>query len=754
MTFGELTNYMARHVYLEEMTRKARACLLAADQNGYEWIKRSEVLAITPNAYFEAGRKNDDQHTYATGVMMFDWDHIEGDLNALVERIAAHPSICLVTKSLSGKGVHAFARVEGVTDENFKTVYAAVGSRLDSVAGYAFDRQCNNFSRLMVLAHDPDLRVRQDAKPFQAGALLADSSEMTVPAAAEPTALSRYLSVAQAGLNLAEGNRHSELVSLAACLNRKGFQADEVIPELVKRYAQPGFDAREITSTVNDVYRRYAADFGVNQKPVEAVTERKVQKVQKVQKVHCAPDADTYLKGVACERPLVESFRGQLPLLVQKAVDESQSADVQWAMLLAGLSVYSAMPVDVHFMEEDECYLPISCIWVGESTSGKGRIKVAADIHRLFAKAVARDFEANEIIPAKSRLKEWEARQEAIRKLKDEVEGGWEERPLVPENKFLQTSMSTSESQFVRRLLTNQPYTTLRFTEEIGTVCENTKRDYGVSRSNLRAGLEGGRMSLDYKDGGFICVDNARMVDLYAGTPGAFQQFIDNQEDGLSHRFLYAVLDYNPAYKRLRTGQRMDRAYWDAMEGRIRTFKVNCENQHMEILFPAPVMDLIEDLLEDLCNRYACYANPSFLSYIRRMRKKAMQLCALLTFMQACEENLPYAGYSAEKPRRVDCRLDVARLVVSWIPYLVYTAACMIAPLRKNETAEVKLDDLKTEQLLASLPSDFSTEDFDQAASRLQISRSTAMRRRKIWLENGVLVRVSHGKYQKRESLS
>ena len=277
MTFGELTNYMARHVYLEEMTRKARACLLAADQNGYEWIKRSEVLAITPNAYFEAGRKNDDQHTYATGVMMFDWDHIEGDLNALVERIAAHPSICLVTKSLSGKGVHAFARVEGVTDENFKTVYAAVGSRLDSVAGYAFDRQCNNFSRLMVLAHDPDLRVRQDAEPFQAGALLADSSEMTVPAAAEPTALSRYLSVAQAGLNLAEGNRHSELVSLAACLNRKGFQADEVIPELVKRYAQPGFDAREITSTVNDVYRRYAADFGVNQKPAEAVAERKVQ---------------------------------------------------------------------------------------------------------------------------------------------------------------------------------------------------------------------------------------------------------------------------------------------------------------------------------------------------------------------------------------------------------------------------------------------------------------------------------------------
>lgn len=27
MTFGELTNYMARHVYLEEMTQKARACL-------------------------------------------------------------------------------------------------------------------------------------------------------------------------------------------------------------------------------------------------------------------------------------------------------------------------------------------------------------------------------------------------------------------------------------------------------------------------------------------------------------------------------------------------------------------------------------------------------------------------------------------------------------------------------------------------------------------------------------------------------
>lgn len=750
MTFGELTNYMARHVYLEEMTQKARACLQADDLTGYERIKRSEVYAVTPNAYFKAGRKNGDLHTYSTGVMMFDWDHIEGDLGALVGRIVTHPSICLVSKSLSGSGVHAFARVEGITDDNFKSVYAAIGSQLEAIAGYPFDRQCNNFSRLMVLAHDPDLRVRDDAEPFQAEALLSGGSSAAMTSLAASDEVARYVVVAEANLNLSEGNRHSALVSLASCMNRKGFPEEKVIPVLVGRYAQAGFGEREIVSTIQDVYRRYAVDFGVNRKNPEKKEDAKVQKVQKVQKVHSAPDAETYMQAVACERPLVESFREQLPRLLQDAIDESQSADVQWAMLLAGLSVYSAMPIDVHFMEEDECYLPISCIWVGESTSGKGRIKVAADIHRLFAKAVARDFEANEIIPARSRLKEWEARQEAIRKLKEEVEGGWEERPLVPENKFLQTSMSTSESQFVRRLLINQPYTTLRFTEEIGTVCENTKREYGVSRSNLRAGLEGGRMSLDYKDGGFICVDNARMVDLYAGTPGAFQQFIDNQEDGLSHRFLYAVLDYNPAYKRLRMGKRMDRAFWDAMEGRIRTFKVNCENQHMDILFSAPVMDLIEDLLEDLCNRYACYANPSFLSYIRRMRKKAMQLCALLTFMQACEENLPYAGYTEERPRQVDCPLSVARLVVSWIPYLVYTAACMIAPLRKNETAEVKLDDLKTEQLFESLPDDFSAEDFEQAASRLQISRSTAMRRRKIWLENGVLIRVSHGKYQKR----
>lgn len=38
MTFGELTNYMARHVYLEEMTQKARACLQADDLTGYERI--------------------------------------------------------------------------------------------------------------------------------------------------------------------------------------------------------------------------------------------------------------------------------------------------------------------------------------------------------------------------------------------------------------------------------------------------------------------------------------------------------------------------------------------------------------------------------------------------------------------------------------------------------------------------------------------------------------------------------------------
>ena len=220
-------------------------------------------------------------------------------------------------------------------DDNFKSVYAAIGSQLEAIAGYPFDRQCNNFSRLMVLAHDPDLRVRDDAEPFQAEALLSGGSSVAMTSLAASDEVARYVAVAEANLNLSEGNRHSALVSLASCMNRKGFPEEKVIPVLVGRYAQAGFGEREIVSTIRDVYRRYAVDFGVNRKNPEKKEDAKVQKVQKVQKVHSAPDAETYMQAVACERPLVESFREQLPHLLQDAIDESQSPDVQWAMLLA-----------------------------------------------------------------------------------------------------------------------------------------------------------------------------------------------------------------------------------------------------------------------------------------------------------------------------------------------------------------------------------------------------------------------------------
>ena len=116
------------------------------------------------------------------------------------------------------------------------------------------------------------------------------------------------------------------------------------------------------------------------------------------------------------------------------------------------------------------------------------------------------------------------------------------EKPIVPEEKKLQLPISTSESRFAMRLAANEPFHTFRYTEEMGAVYDNNKKDYGISRSNLREGLEGGRFAVDYKESGYVGTDHAKWVDMLAGTPSAAQQYLNNQEDGTPARYEYLLL--------------------------------------------------------------------------------------------------------------------------------------------------------------------------------------------------------------------
>ena len=399
-------------------------------------------------------------------------------------------------------------------------------------------------------------------------------------------------------------------------------------------------------------------------------------------------------------------------------------------------------------------WVQYSCMWIGDSGSGKGKITDISRIHNAYALTIEREFRENVIRPAQQTVDEWNKCMEEYKakKQKDrETPCDCGEKPIVPEEKKLQLPISTSEPRFAMRLAANEPFPTFRYTEEMGTMYENNKKDYGISRSNLREGLEGGSFAVDYKESGYVGTEHAKWVDMLAGTPSAAQQNLDNQEDGLTARYEYFPLvskgfirDYSKSF--------LGANGWMEYESKIATFALSTKDVHVRVDFPREVEDIIYDQLEESFEKYAIYSSTAMTSYIKRNVLITMKKCAILTFLKAYEEGeLIHVESNPNSPIHLKCSKETAQMVVSWLPYLFYCAARVIFPLKKNTTRGIAAEDLATQELYKNLPCEFTTNEMNAKAQKIGMNEKTVQRRRNAWLnvEPALIEKIGHGKYRK-----
>lgn len=765
----ELLRLLKKDTDVVQKTKQARELLAKGDKDGYGRMKREKFEAFTPNAYFESKRGKNEPYSLGLEYMGFDWDHILREkIPEMKDLLISHPIVSFICESLSGEGIHVLVRVKNKTDENFTAVYRMIGEMLSLIIGYNYDPACNDVARLFIISHDADAKCKMVENPFDAEKWYRENQkQITLFTEIDKQSntkmnerLDKYLDAADLDARMIPGQRHSTLLACVNNLNRAGFDRAEVKVKLTSRYEEPDFTSDEIGKIVDYVYDHNSADFGINNR-----NNGKGQNGQKGQKRQDVPnssatsemvDEEDYFAQVHVERPDVTNFRDKLPKLLQEAIDESKPGDIQWAELLTGMSVFSAMPLDLTFWEEDECGVQFSVMWYGESSSGKGRIKEARDFFKFYERGVRKEQMEKEILPSQEALKKYEQCIEEYKEKKKEdkkAECNCGEKPVVPTAYTLLVSPNTSESQLIKRLSMNDPYTTVRIVEEIGTINDKSKKDYGPSKSNLRGGLEGGAMDVDYKSGSYG-VEHARLVDIVAGTPAANQEFLDNQEDGLYARYIYLPLDEKSEYRRLspHIGRR-NKKFWMAMENRIDAFRGYCCQSHRVVKFDKRVMDIIEDELELLNNAYAYYGNPAFISYIRRFRKFAMKMCCILEFMKAYDNNMPVAYETKENPYELSCSVEIAELVTSWISYLIYAACRIISPLKKNKVRSLNKEDYNTHLLYKKLGCVFTTQQCMAMAGELGINERTARRRIKKWCDSGKIVKISQGVFRKVECL-
>lgn len=765
--------YIASGYSLKELTAKARE-LRAQIVKGkpetkepYDEFKRKMVPAILPNALFEKGRKREDPHSFQDiQYIMFDFDHVENveqKLADMHENPSKYEIFYAVYTSLSGTGLHGFVAVRRLTDENFKDCYTTIGEIIEYEYGLTFDTACCDVTRMCILSYDPHIFVNKQSEIFDTTEMIDRQKSLELikeeeikSEAKENNNKGLALYLDKMNIPMVEGKRHRKMLSVARTLNYAGFEREAVKMEL-RRFIEPNFEEKEINDVVDHIYDKWEKEHGKGRKKWEEEKRQNLRNGQFGQNGQYTPqiDEEDFFSHVWEKQPEITDYESSLPKLIWNAVDRNKPEDIQWALLQSGICAFSAMIPHLTIEYDGSIrWVPYSSMWIGDSGSGKGKITDISRIHNAYALAIERDFRENVIRPAQQTVDEWNKCMEEYKAKKQkerETPCDCGEKPIVPEEKKLQLPISTSESRFAMRLAANEPFTTFRDTEEMGAMYDNNKKDYGISRSNLREGLEGGSFAVDYKESGYVGTDHAKWVDMLAGTPSAAQQHLDNQEDGLTARYEYFPLvskgfirDYSKSF--------LGANGWMEYESKIATFALWTKDVHVRVDFPREVEDIIYDQLEESFEKYKIYSATAITSYIKRNVLITKKKCAILTFLKAYEEGeLIHLESNPNSPIHLECSKETAQMVASWLPYLFYCAARVIFPLKKNTTRSIAAEDLATQELYNNLPCEFTTHEMNAKAQKIGMNEKTVQRLRNAWLnvEPKLIKRIGFGKYRK-----
>lgn len=563
------------------------------------------------------------------------------------------------------------------------------------------------------------------------------------------TNLKLYLDKVESSRPMLKGERHKNLLQIVPFLNKKGFDKQEVIDELLTRYASPDFPRDEIVNIVEYVYKENASEYGINKK------KSFEPKSQKGQKGQIEVDETEILNDFHSDMPDIKSFKSALPGLIRPFMDEKQKEDIQWALLMSLISAYGGMAMNTVFQSDKIRHPLMSVIWTGESGAGKGQLHLVQKVVALH-EALVQDIEkkkTRKMGPAREELPSTRKKNPMCKTERLKVKKMASEKNArnieEDEKKHLIVSSHTSESQLTFRCQQNDPYTTFYFTEEIGNMSNNREQKYGISSSCWREALEGGRLSTDYRYSEFVCVDEVRIIANIAGTKSAVQKFIDNQEDGLFARFIYVLITDDFTYKRLADTYCPDTSFWKQIEASIADYTQYCLRMHMQVMFDEECMKVLEDVLENMNKICALHNNSALRSYVHRMRNFAMSMCTTLTMLSAFENQISAEDTTREQPLEISCSLETAKLVASWLSYIFYSACQIILTLPKGRILGLEETDLTTQQIYKSLPDEFATSMMMKKAEELGMHPKTAQRRLENWVNSRAVTKLRHGVYQK-----
>lgn len=326
-----------------------------------------------------------------------------------------------------------------------------------------------------------------------------------------------------------------------------------------------------------------------------------------------------------------------------------------------------------------------------------------------------------------------------------------------PKRQMTFVPVNSSMSVFLQQLNDNEG-SGFAIATEMDTLSQTWGQDYGQYSDVFRCAFEHEAVSQRRrKDDEYFEIENPCLSVLLSGTPNQLAPLIKSRANGLSSRFAcYVVRDMQPFNEKVFDADLPDTDAEHAHEDAYSIYKKlgtqlkqlwkwqhTTENKDRicSFVFSNAQRQVLKRLFLGQYKAYMDQLGPLYDPTVKRMAVIVKRIGLILSALR-----LPIGG---ALPKTMVCTDEDFQTVLLVANKLMLHAGLMFQMLPSvNEKSILQQGSLQCQQMLLSLPEEFSTEDVYAFGKQLGICERTIRRWLDKWIKNNKIKRNKRGKYK------
>ncbi len=491
------------------------------NKDGADKLKH-HLPAFTPSGVFSNGRKLDLLKTY-NPVIGLDFDNVNGELPALIEKVNAIPTTYCSFISPRGNGLKVFV-ITNSTQDSHLSAFNQVADLYEQETGIKSDRSVKDIPRLCFFSYDPNLFLNPESQVFQVTEQPKNPTNNSEP-------LSDYASIFEACVlqtvkskTYHNGDRNNFIYALACNCNRRGIPLEQAVQLCSQSY---DLNVSELNSAIKSAYNKYRSEFAAS---------ANVASLQHQEEP--IPD-DNFLK----KTPSIDNYYyDQMPEIIKKGVIAFTDPRERDVFFTGALSILSGCLPNVEGVYNRQTVYPnLFSFVIAPPASGKGALK--------FSRALGNKIQESMLLESQESQKSYERNLRAYKLQMSKKNADVSlEPPKAPPFKVFFIPANSSYAKILTHLYQN---------DGAGIICETEadtmgnifKQEWGSYSDMLRKAFHHEPISSSRKTNNeYIEVPLPRLSVALTGTPGQIAGLISSSEDGLFSRFFFYIFKADPVW--------------------------------------------------------------------------------------------------------------------------------------------------------------------------------------------------------------